>query len=100
MGRLVDWKHPSSRSRDAQVVVSSELPNDPNASVTNMTEYLAAGVIREHQLPAPLEWVDHYPEHEGEIGEYSPVQFSSWESREVLLGEMWEFRVWLLDGRR
>jgi hypothetical protein len=74
-------------------VVCSELPDDPNASVTSIAEYLAAGVIREHQLPAPLEWVKHYPEHEGEIGEYSLVQFSSWESPEVHLGEMWGRRV-------
>ena len=92
-GRLVDRKHPSSRSRDAQVVVCSELPDDPNASVTNMAEYLAAEMIQEHNLHTPFVWVEHYPEHEAEIGKYSLVQFSSWESREVHLGEVWGRRV-------
>jgi hypothetical protein len=77
----------------APVVICSQLPENPNTSVTNMAEYLAAEVIREHELPTPLTWIEHYPEHEGEIGEYSLVRFSSWDLEEVRLGGVWRQRV-------
>jgi hypothetical protein len=54
---------------EASVIICSQLPDNPNTSVTNMAEYLAAEVIEEHSLPTPLTWIEHYPEHEGEIGE-------------------------------
>jgi hypothetical protein len=74
------------------VICSQPLDND-NTSVTNMAEYLAAEVIEEHFLPTPLVWIEHYPEHEGEIGEYSLVRFSSWDNQEVCLGGVWRNRV-------
>jgi hypothetical protein len=79
--------------RQAPVVICSQPPDNPNTSVTNMAEYLAAEVIVEHNLPVPLVWVEHYPEHEGEIGEYSLVGFTSWEREEVCLGGVWRCRV-------
>lgn len=79
----------------ASVVVCSELPDNHNTSITNMAEYLAAEVIEEYGLPTPLVWVEHYPEHEGEIGEYSLVRFTSWDLRAVLLGGVWRSRVGL-----
>jgi hypothetical protein len=76
--------------RDAPpVVVCSQLSDNHNTSATNMAEYLAAEVIQEQSLPTPLTWVEHYPEHEEEIGEYSLVRFSSWELKEVCLGSVW-----------
>ena len=63
------------------VVICSQLPDNDNTSVTNMAEYLAAEIIQEHQLPTPLAWIEHYPEHEGEIGEYSLVSFLAGSSR-------------------
>jgi hypothetical protein len=77
----------------APVTVCSQLPDNDNTSVTNMAEFLAAEVIDEHSLPTPLTWIEHYPEHEGEIGEYSLVSFSSWDPEEVCLGGVWRFRV-------
>ena len=77
----------------APVVICSQPLDNPNTSVTNMVEYLAAEVIVNHNLPAPLVWVEHYPEHEGEIGEYSLVGFTSWNREEVCLGGMWRCRV-------
>jgi hypothetical protein len=77
----------------APVVICSQLPDNDNTSVTNMAEYLAAEVIWEHKLPTPLVWVEHYPEHEEEPGEFSLVQFSSWEPGEVRLGGVWRYRV-------
>jgi hypothetical protein len=59
------------------VVICSQLPDNRNTSVTNMAEYLTAEVIAEHGLATPLTWIEHYPEHEGEIGEYSLVRFSN-----------------------
>jgi hypothetical protein len=77
----------------APVVICSQLPDNHNTSVTNMAEYLAAEVIEEHDLPTPLTWIEHYPEHEGAIGEYSLVKFSSWVLQEVCLGGVWRYRV-------
>src|ERR671912_30414 len=67
------------------VVICSQLPDNDNTSVTNMAEYLAAEVVEEHGLNKPLIWIEHYPEHEGEIGEYSLVRFSSWNPQEVCI---------------
>ena len=75
------------------MVVCSQLPGNDNTSVTNMAEYLAAEIIEEHILPTPLVWIEHYPEHEGEIGEYSLVRFSGWEPVETCLGGVWRYRV-------
>jgi len=77
----------------AAVVVCSQPPDNDNTSVTNMAEYLAAEVIGEHKLPTPLVWIEHYPEHEGEVGEYALVRYSSWELKEVCLGGVWRYRV-------
>ena len=87
------------------MVVCSQLPDNTNTSVTNMAEYLAAEVIEEHGLPTPLVWIEHYPEHEGKIGEWSLVRFSSWEVEEVRLGTVWRRKVgsprwWPLRVRR
>ncbi len=75
------------------VVICSQLPDNDNTSVTNMAEYLAAEVIEERGLPTPLLWVEHYPEHDGGIGEYSLVRFSCWDRGEVRLGGAWRCRV-------
>ena len=75
------------------MVICSQLPDNENTSVTNMVEYLAAEVIREHNLPTPLVWIEHYPEHEGEIGEYSVVKFSDWQQVEACLGGVWRCRI-------
>jgi hypothetical protein len=75
------------------MVICSQLPDNDNTSVTNMAEYLAAEVIGEHKLPTPLVWIEHYPEHEGEIGEYSLVRFASWDSQDVCLGGVWRCQV-------
>jgi hypothetical protein len=77
----------------APVVICTQLPNNDNTSVTNMAEYLAAEVIEEHSLPTPLTWIEHYPEHEGEPGEYSLVQFCGWEPEEVRLGGVGRYRI-------
>jgi hypothetical protein len=77
----------------AAVIVCSQLPDNRDTSVTNMAGYLAAEVIEVHGLPTPLTWIEHYPEHEGESGEYSLVRFSSWDLREVCLGGVWRFKV-------
>jgi hypothetical protein len=77
----------------APVVICSQPPDNPNTAITNMAEYLAAEVAEQHSLPTPLTWVEHYPEHEGEIGEWSLVSFSSWEARYVRLGGVARRRV-------
>ena len=77
----------------APMVICSQLADNDNTSVTNIAEYLAAEVIKERSLPTPLTWIEHYPEHEGEVGEYSLVMFSAWEFEESCLGGVWRCRV-------
>jgi hypothetical protein len=59
------------------VVICSQLPDNDNTYVTNLAEYLAAEIIREHCLSTPMVWVEHYPEHEGEIGGVLPGEVRS-----------------------
>jgi hypothetical protein len=47
---------------DALLVICSELPNNPGGSITDSAEVIAAGVIRAHELPTPLVWIEHWPE--------------------------------------
>jgi hypothetical protein len=77
----------------APVVICSQLPDNLNTSVTNMAEYLAAEIIEEHMLPTPLVWIEHYPEHDGDIGEYSLVKFADWDLQKVCIGSEWRYRV-------
>ena len=77
----------------APVMICSQPPDNDNTSVTNMAEYLAAEVIEEHDLPTSRTWIEHYPEHEGEIGEYSLVSFSGWETVVACLGGVWRYRM-------
>jgi len=75
------------------VVICSQLPDNNNTSITNMVEYVVAEVVEERGLATLLTWIEHYPEHEGEIGEYYLVRFSSWEPKEVCLGGVWRYRI-------
>jgi hypothetical protein len=84
------------RTGKPPVVICSQLPDNHNTSVTNMAEYLAAEVVmEEHKLPTLGVWVEHYPEHEGDIGEYSLVKFSDWQPLELSMGGMWRGRIGL-----
>ena len=68
---------------DAPVVICSELPNNPGGSITNSAEVIAAGVIRSHELPAPLLWIEHWPkESTGGAETFELVVFSSYEIEE------------------
>ncbi len=76
---------------DAPVVICSELPNNPGGSITNSAEVIAAEVIRSHELPTPLVWIEHWPEESTGGGEemFELVVFSSYEveERAPYLGE-------------
>jgi hypothetical protein len=76
--------------RDAPVVICSELPDNPGGSITNSAEVIAAGVIRSHELPTPLVWIEHWPnESTGGAETFELVVFSSYEveERAPYLGE-------------
>jgi hypothetical protein len=76
--------------RDVPVVICSELPNNSGGSVTNSAEVIAAGVIRSHELPTPLIWIEHWPEESTSGAEtFELVVFSSYEveERAPYLGE-------------
>lgn len=77
----------------APVVVCSQLADNDNTSVTNMAEYLAAEIVERHSLLTPLVWIEHYPEHDGEVGEYALVRFSDWNPQQVCLGGVWRYRL-------
>jgi hypothetical protein len=81
---------------DAPVVICSEVPNNPGGSITNSAEAIAAGVIRAHELPTPLVWIEHWPKESSDVGEetFELVVFSSYkvEERAPFLGET---RAWI-----
>jgi hypothetical protein len=59
---------------------------------------IAAGVIRSHELPAPMVWIEHWPEESTEGEEsFELVVFSSYEvvERAPYLGET---RAWIGDA--
>jgi hypothetical protein len=76
---------------DAPVVICSEVPNNPGGSVTNSAEAIAAGVIRAHELPTPLVWIEHWPEEstDGGAETFELVVFSNYEvvERALYLGQ-------------
>jgi hypothetical protein len=78
-------------TRDAPVVICSELPNNPGGSITNSAEVIAAGVIRANELPTPLVWIEHWPKEstDGRDETFELVVFSSYEvtQRAPYLGE-------------
>jgi hypothetical protein len=85
--------------RDAPVVICSELPNNPGGSITNSSEVIAAGVIRSHELPTPLIWIEYWPKESTDRGEetFELVVFSSYEvvERAPHLGKT---RAWIGDA--
>jgi len=59
---------------------------------------IAAGVIRANELPAPLVWIEHWPEESTEGQEtFEPVVFSGYEvvEKAPYLGET---RMWIGDA--
>ena len=92
-----DYMHPTPRGgrcliriyipdeeRDAVVVICTELPNNPGASVTNAVKRIAAEVIKSHRLPTLLVWIEHHPPEkmEGHTEIFEMVLFDSYEIRE------------------
>jgi hypothetical protein len=82
---------PPDDVHDAPVVICSELPNNSGGSVTNSAEVIAEDVIRSHELPTPLVWIEHWPEEStgGGAETFELVVFSSYEveERAPYLGE-------------
>jgi hypothetical protein len=72
-------------------VICSELPNNGGTSITYAAEQLAAEVVRSHELPTPLVWIEHWPKESTDGGEetFELVVFSSYkvEERAPYLGE-------------
>ena len=91
--------YPPEEKQDAPVVICSELPNNGGTSITYSAEQLAAEVIRAHELPTPLVWVEHWPKEATNGGEetFELVVFSSYkvEERAPYLGETW---AWIGDA--
>ena len=73
-------------SGDAPVVVCEELL-DSGVRVSEVSEYLAAEVIRDHfpdrlpDLPRPLLWIEHRPSRRHGSGRYRLVSFDSYTPR-------------------
>ncbi len=70
-------------SGDAPVVVCEEL-RESGVRVSDVSEYLAAEVIRDHfpdglpDLPHPMLWIEHRPSRRRGPGRYRLVRFSSY----------------------
>ena len=97
MHRASDYIHPTPRGgqcrvriylpeieHDSPVVICSEILNNGGTSVTYAAEQLAAEVIRSHELPTPLVWVEHWPEESTDGGEetFELVVFSGYKVEE------------------
>jgi hypothetical protein len=112
MHRASDYIHPTPRGgqcrvriylpedeQDAPVVICSELPNNGGTSITYAAEQLAAEVVRSHELPTPLVWIEHWRKGSTDGGEetFELVVFSSYkvEERVPYLGET---RAWVGDA--
>src|SRR5215211_4990408 len=74
----------SEEGQDAPVVICSELPNNAGSSVTYSAHQIATEVIRSHELPTPLVWIEHWPKESTDGGEetFELVVFSSYEVTE------------------
>ena len=76
---------------DAPVVVCEEL-REGGVFISEMSEYLAAEVIRRHfpeglpDLPRPLLWIEHRPARRRGPGRYRLVTFGSYEPVSVGAG--------------
>lgn len=63
------------------VIVCTELPENENTSITNLSEYLAAEVAVDNEIPTlfgtrddpPFLWVEHYPERQMGLDQYDPL---------------------------
>lgn len=92
-----DYIHPTPRGgrcrvriylpdedRDAVVVICSEVPNNPGASITNTVRRIAAEVIETNRLPTLLVWIEHHPPEttNGRVESFEMVLFDSYEVRE------------------
>ena len=73
-------------SGDAPVVICEEL-RESGVRVSDVSEYLAAEVIRDHfsdglpDLPHPMLWIEHRPARRRGPGRYRLISFSSYTPR-------------------
>jgi len=77
---------------DAPVVVCEAMPEVGAFDVSEMSEYLAAEVVREYftrglpDLPRPLLWIEHRPARRRGSGRYTLLTFPSYIPRLVGVG--------------
>ena len=58
------------------VVVATELEDNPGTSITNFAAELATMICKEYRIPmCKLIWIEHYPERENFPESYSIVNF-------------------------
>ena len=66
------------RHRSFDLVIATEIADNPGTSVTNVSERLATGVCKDWGIPArSLVWVEHYPKRGREHEPYAPDE--SWD---------------------
>lgn len=87
------------------VIMVTELPENPNTSVTNMAEYLAAELLERHfpervGLPEPVVWIEHYPPRGKEGDDFDRVTFDDWRPRNDRFHNVWRRRAGDPDWRR
>jgi hypothetical protein len=65
------------RNGDKDIIIATELPDNPGTSVTNFAEHLAKLVVLKFKLNlCRLVWIEHYPADRLYKENYSRVQFT------------------------
>jgi hypothetical protein len=77
---------PDDPRRDRPLVVCSELPDNPGASVTSAAQRIASEVISNFDLPGSIIYVEHWPPEatDGQTETFELVVFAHSEVREVV----------------
>ena len=66
------------RHRSFDLVIATEMADNPGTSVTNVAEHLATAVCKDWGIPArSLVWVEHYPKRDSDFEPYVPDE--SWD---------------------
>ena len=87
------------------VIMVTELPENPNTSVTNMAEFLAAELLERLfparvGLPKPVVWIEHYPPRGRSGDDFDRVDFDDWLPRNERFNNGWRRRLGDPDWRR
>jgi len=87
------------------VIMVTELPENPNTSVTNIAEFLAAELLERHfpervGMAEPIAMIEHYPPRGNAGDDFDRVTFDDWRPRNEPFHRVWRRRLGEPDWRR